>query len=163
VLWDERYHGHTRSFWSYAVRTPLPWVALQLGLIAAAALATFSRRRSPVRPRSLDPRTSPMEFVDTMASLYEQSGSGPAAVAAARTRLRRLLVGASGLPADSPDAALARASGARLGLDVDGVTALLASSRGHAHDPRECLPLVASLQRTSARARAQCPSPKPNA
>jgi hypothetical protein len=146
VLWDERYHGHARSLWSYAAATPLPWVALQFGLIAAVLLATFARRWTPVRPRVVEPRTSPMEFVETMGALYEQGGAAPAAVASARRRLRRLLVAASGVPPDSADIALARASGARLGLDPDRISALLASSAGLGHSADECLPLVRALQ-----------------
>ena len=74
VLWDEHYHGHRRSAWSYASGTPLPAALAQLGVIGLAAFVTVSFRRRPLRAVPDPPRTAPLEFVDTMGGLY----SGPA-------------------------------------------------------------------------------------
>ena len=46
ILWDEFYHGHTRSFWSYLAGTPVPFAILQLAAIAGVALFTYVRRRA---------------------------------------------------------------------------------------------------------------------
>ena len=128
IVFDEHYHGFTRSLWSYAAGTPLPWVALQLGLVALAAIVTFSRRHGPVRSVATDPRTSPMEFVDMLGALYRRAGARAAAVSTARTRLRRTLAAACGVPATSDDAALAATAGAKLGVKADDLSDLLASS-----------------------------------
>lgn len=150
VLWDEHYHGHARSLWSYAVATPLPWAGLQLALIAACILFTYARRRGPVRPKVIEPRTSPMEFVDTMGGLYEQAALTARAVAAALARLRRQLVASSGLPPASSDDALSRAASARLGVPQTALDELLAAAGRAVYDydlsPQDSLALVGALQ-----------------
>lgn len=148
VLWDEHYHGHTRSLWSYAAATPLPWAGAQIALMALVALMVFSRRHGPVRPLVEDTRTSSMEFVDTMGGLYEQAGAASAAVAAASQRLRRTLVSVCGVSPEIADDRLAAAA-ARVGVDAGELSTLLGSSR-HA-DPADALPLVQRLQSMTAR------------
>lgn len=150
VLWDERYHGHTRSLWSYVAATPLPWAGAQAGLMALAAMLVFSRRLGPVRPAVEDPRTSPMEFVDTLGALYAQAGAGAAAVATARRRLRRMLLSASGLAHDATDERLAAAAASRAGVDRDELHAVLDASAA-AGDGSAALPLVQRLQTMAAR------------
>ena len=149
VLWDEHYHGHTRSLWSYIEATPLPWAGAQLALMALAAMLVFSRRHGPVRAAVEDPRTSPMEFVETMGGLYEQAGAGVAAVNAARHRLRRVLVAACGLSPDTDDDRLAVAAASRVSVDPGELTALLETTR--AAEREDALPLVQRLQAMTAR------------
>jgi hypothetical protein len=131
VLWDEHYHGHKRSLWSYAAATPLPWIGAQLGVMMVAVFATYSRRRGPIRPRTTDQRTSPLEFIDMLRALYQRAGAGAAAVRAARTRLQRAVASAYGIPADSPDEAVARVIAGKAGGDAATVLRLLEAS-GHA-------------------------------
>jgi len=154
ILWDEHYHGHARSMWSYAAATPLLWVLAQLGVIAATALATYSRRRGPVRPKVVDSRTSPMEFVDTLGGLYEQARAAAASVGAALVRLRRLLLTASGLPAGSSIDAVSRTAAARFGLAEQDVHDVLVKAEHAAAnpslDPAEALVLVKRLQTLAA-------------
>ena len=155
VLWDEHYHGHSRSFWSYLVSTPLPWVGVQGLLIAVAAMAAFSRRSGPVRARGADARTSPLEFIDMLGTLYRRSGARGAAVAAARARLDRAVTTASGVPHDSPDEMFANAIAERTGEDARTVAALLAEARRAAADQElgaaTAVDLVAQLQRLTGR------------
>ena len=98
VLWDEFYHGHTRSFWSYLADTPFFFAILQLAAIVGVALFTYARRRRPIRERVLEPRTSPLEFIDTMGGLYERARASGAAVATVHAHVRRRLLAALGLP-----------------------------------------------------------------
>jgi len=128
VLWDEHYHGNTRSLWSYAVNTPLPWMAAQAGLIFASAVFAFGRRRVPVRPRVEVPRTSSLEFIDMLSALYRRARAAPAAVAAARGRLLRAAVTVCGVSADRGHDVLARAVAARLRIDPHVVLRLLTVS-----------------------------------
>jgi hypothetical protein len=128
VLWDEHYHGHRRSAWSYASGTPLPAALAQLGLIGLAAVATVSLRRWPLRARPEPPRTAPLEFVDTMGGLYQRANATTTAVGVALAHLRRRLTAAAGLPADADDARLARAA-ARAGLAPEALASLLARAR----------------------------------
>jgi hypothetical protein len=126
ILWDEHYHGYSRSLWSYAAATPLPWAVAQCGLLALAAFATFSRRRLPVRPRGEDSRSSPMEFIEMLRVLYARAGGTSAAVAVARNRFRRRVQAATGLPAVASDQDVAAAAAIRLNAPASEIAALLA-------------------------------------
>lgn len=150
ILWDEFYHGQRRSLYSYAKLTPLPWLLAQAGLIAAVAAAMFVRRRAPVLDRFVEPRTSPLEFVDTMAGLYARAGTAGDAVATARARLRRLLLDATGLASSVDDARLAAAAAGRVRVDASQLDAALRASDRQGVDVKitaaEALPLVRRLQ-----------------
>lgn len=153
VLWDEHYHGHRRSAWSYASGTPLPAALAQLGVVGVAALLTVSFRRRPLRAVPDPPRTAPLEFVDTMAGLYERAGATSTAVAVALAHLRRRLIAVSGLPADADDATLARTAASRAGLSPESLAALLTRARDAAQGPlaaSSALAVVRALQDASA-------------
>jgi len=135
TVFDEHYQGHKRSLWSYAAGTPLPGIAFQAGLIALAALLTYSRRSGPIRPIRVDPRTSPLEFVNMLGALYKRAGARAAAVAATRGRVRRTLAVASGIPLASTDDAVAGAAGAVLGIDARTIADLLTESDRAARNP----------------------------
>jgi hypothetical protein len=158
VVWDEYYHGHARSLWSYLGRTPLAWAGVQFGLMLALAAFSFSRRRGPIRAQSTPPRTSPVEFIETIGGLYAHSGDAAAAIAAARARLRRVLLTVSGLPPAAPDDRLVAAVVARAGIDGAALTNVLETSRRAAADAslgdREALALMSTLQMEAARLRA---------
>jgi hypothetical protein len=154
LLWDEHYHGHSRSLWSYAARTPLPWIGAQLAVLLTFALATYSRRRGPVRARRTDARTSPLEFIDMLGALYRRAGAAPAAVAAARARLKRTVGATQGIPADSPDDAVAKAIATRSGADVGEVLDVLSAADRAVRDARlnaaDALELTRRLQQLTA-------------
>lgn len=155
VLWDEHYHGHTRSLWSYAAGTPLPLIGAQVGIIALAAFAAYSRRRGPVRAKAVDARTSPLEFIDMVRALYQRAGAAGAAVAAARARFRRAVTTTCGIPADCSDDALARTAASKLQIDVQPVAELLAAADHAIRDPdldgAEALKVTQGLQALTRR------------
>src|SRR5204863_1076921 len=121
VLWDEHYHGHRRSAWSYASGTPLPAALAQLGVIGLAAVVTVSFRRRPLRAVPDPPRTAPLEFVDTMGGLYQRAGASATAVSVALAHLRRRLTTVAGVPADADDARLAGAGAPHAGLSPEAL------------------------------------------
>lgn len=155
LLWDEHYHGHTRSLWSYLAHTPLPYAGAQLGFVFVAALLAFSRRRGPVRAHASEPRTSPLEFVESVGALYERAGIAPGAIAVVRSRLRHALIAACGLPASASDEHLSRAAAARLSMTPGELGQLLETSRtaSQAADLRaeDARAIVAALQSAAAR------------
>ncbi len=157
ILWDEHYHGHSRSLWSYMAGTPLPYAVLQMGIVGTLALVSLSRRRSPARAVFDEARSSPLEFIDSMGSLYARAGTSAGAVATVRARVRRALVELCGIPASASDAQLAAAISSRAGWPADRVEALLASSARAATDPgvgrEEALSLTAGLQQLAQDAR----------
>jgi hypothetical protein len=129
VIWDERYHGHTRSAWSYTEGTPLPAALTQLAVLGLAAVLTVSFRRRPLRAVPEPPRTAPLEFIDTMGGLYARAGAASTAVGVALAQLRRRLIGVAGLPADADDTRVAKAAAAHAGLSAEALGALLARAR----------------------------------
>lgn len=155
VVFDEHYQGHKRSLVSYTAGTPLPWIALQVGLIGIAVLLTHSRRQGPVRAPHVDPRTSPMEFVEMLGTLYKRAGARHAAVNAARMRLRRAIALRCGVPVATDDEALARAAGAKLRTDPAPIARLLADADSAAGDSalaeERALDIMRQLQALSAR------------
>lgn len=161
ILWDEHYHGTSRSLWSYLVGTPLPWVGAQVTLLALAGFFAYSRRNGPVRARALAPRTSPLEFIEMLGEMYRRAGARHAAVATARTRLLRAATSTTGVPPGSGDDLVAKAIAARTGSAVSDVEALLARSRAAAADPatnsETALALIMELQQVTARLRGDTP------
>ena len=149
VIWDEFHHGQRRSLWSYSRHTPLPWLLAQLGLVAVVAAAMFVRRRLPVRSEYVESRTSPLEFVETMAGLYDRAGSARDAAIVARSRLRRLLLEATGLASNVDDDRLAAAAAVRFQLDR-GELARALDPGGDAAAEALALALVRRLQELSA-------------
>jgi hypothetical protein len=155
ILWDEFYHGHTRSFWSYLAGTPVPFAMLQLAAIVGVALFTYARRRRPISDRFVEPRTSPLEFIDTMGGLYEHARASAAAVATVYAHVRRRLLTALGLPLNTGDERLVAVAAERLAFDGTALSGALASARAASGTPdltaRQALPLVAELQAFAAR------------
>jgi hypothetical protein len=156
IVWDEFYHGQRRSLWSYVIATPLPWGLAQLALVAGVAAMMFLPRRTPIRERVVEARTSPLEFVETMAGLYARapSASASAAVALARARLRRLLVEATGLSPAATDASVAAAAAPRISMPKGELRQLLESADRAGSDPltpaQTALPLVQRIQTIAA-------------
>jgi hypothetical protein len=129
ILWDEYYHGYGRGFASYLAGTPLVAAFAQLALIGALALFTLGRRRAPIRPLVVEPRTSAMEFVEAMAALYQKARAAGGAVETGRARLRRLLTSSAQLPAGSADDRIAAAIAARHpAIDARDLAGLLEDS-----------------------------------
>lgn len=87
VLWDEYFHGVRRGWAHYLAIGALPWAALPLLVLLAAALWTYSRRFGPLLPATAADRYSPLEFVAGVAGMYERAQAGDAAVAIARAAL----------------------------------------------------------------------------
>jgi len=111
VFWDEYFHGAHGSLWDYLARTPLPWGAVQFGIVFLAVLFTYSRRQGPISVPAKSSRLSPLEFVETLGDLYSSAHAGSAAVRIASQRLRFQLTRQLGLPANAPDADLVHSAG----------------------------------------------------
>jgi hypothetical protein len=155
IYWDEYFHGARGSLWTYFDKTPLIWGSVQIAVLAMALLFTFSRRSGPIAIPAAASRLSPLEFVNTMAGLYQRAGAAPVAVGVTYRHLRLELAHRLGLPAATPDPALAQAAADRLGADAVGLdeafekAALAAGSQKMS--AREALALVQSLQRYTVR------------
>jgi len=155
IYWDEYFHGERSSLWSYASHTSITWALVQIGLIAAAVVFTFSRRSGPVYKPALVSRLSPLEYVDTLGGLYQHAKAGAAPVVVSLQRLRYLLTRQLALPTDTPDAELAHAAEERLGWKNFESEQLLthanAATRAEKLPSKEALDLVQKLEAYAAR------------
>lgn len=150
VYWDEYFHGQKASLWSYFAGTPVPWGLLQSFVIALAVLFTYSRRSGPVVKPAPVSRLSPLEFVDTVGSLYQSAQAGSIAVAVSYRRLRLQVSQRMGLPSSASDQALVDAASGRMGWDASAFATSLAKAAGaeHLHKMRsgDALELVRTLE-----------------
>ncbi|HYL61749.1 MAG TPA: DUF4350 domain-containing protein [Candidatus Methylomirabilis sp.] len=119
ILWDEYFHGARGSLWSYVANTPLPWVCAQLGLAMALILMTYSRRYGTIREPGKVSRLSPLEFVDTLGSLYKTAHAGSAAVRVAYQRLRFQLTRQLGLAGNAAPGEIAKTAKRSLGWEEE--------------------------------------------
>jgi hypothetical protein len=100
VLFDEYFHGERASLWDTAKGLPIRQIALQCAVVAVLLVLSFGRRSGPIRLPVRLPRSSPLEFADSMGRLYKKAGATQAAVDGARRRLLRFLGEQCGIPRD---------------------------------------------------------------
>ena len=166
--WDESLHGEIRSDWSYAGGPALTLLRVGLPVLALVILLSFSRRRGPVRELPAPPRTTPIEFLDALGSLYRNAGAASTAVAIAWERFRRhslLVCGIKGQrlgAAELGSALRRRFPAADSSLEADLVTCEKAASSDRLSS-REALRLVQRLathqDKLSRAAKAGAPLP----
>ena len=120
MVFDESLHGAAKTLWDAAEGLPIHWLELQAALLFGLLMFSFSRRRGPLRMPLTLPRSSPVEFAESMGDLYEKAGATSAATEAAKRRLLRVLSREAGVSQQSlqegPEA-IAEALRARLGGD----------------------------------------------
>src|SRR5882757_111554 len=98
VLFDEYFHGERASLWDTAKGLPLRQIAWQCAVVALLLVLSFGRRNGPLRLPVRLPRSSPLEFAESMGRLYGKAGATQAAVDGARWRLLKFLEEQCGLP-----------------------------------------------------------------
>ena len=98
VLFDEYFHGARASLWDTAKGLPLRQIAWQCGVVALLLIFSFGRRSGPLRMPVRLPRSSPLEFAESMGRLYQKAGATGAAVDSSRRRLLKFLEEQCGIP-----------------------------------------------------------------
>lgn len=156
IVFDESLHENViPSLWDTAKGLPLGWLSLQAATFFALLVLSFSRRRGPLRIPVTLPRSSPVEFAESMGDLYEKGGATSAATEAARRRLLRVLTREAGVSQSAvqhgPEA-IAEALQTRLGSEAkslaESVAAHLIDADTVRHTPlsaRSALALVRAL------------------
>ena len=101
VLFDEYLHQQRESLAD--TLHGLPWwsLGLQLALLLLLLILSNSRRSGPLRAPVALPRTSPLEFAESMGRLYARAQATPAATEAARARLHETLRTHCALPRET--------------------------------------------------------------
>jgi hypothetical protein len=152
IYWDESLHGDVKSVWSFSsgvAQTMLWW---GLAGIAVLIILSFSRRSGPVRDLPVRPRTTPIEYLEALGSLYQRAGAAETALEISWERFRRRMLRLCGLKpspmdaADVADAIRSRYPGADPNLKAD----LIAVEQGILHgvgQPRAALQLAQNLYR----------------
>ena len=90
VLWDEYYQDEHHQKPSHKPVRAYSWALAQLALIALAVVLTYSRRSGPLVPAAQPSRLSPLEFVETLASVFRRARSTHVAVEIAFQRFRQV-------------------------------------------------------------------------
>jgi len=95
--WDESLHGDVRSTWDYVAGPAFNLLRLGLLVVGLLVIFSFSRRGGPVREMPQLKRSSPVEFVQALGSLYRSAGAQATAVGTALERFRRCSLRMCGL------------------------------------------------------------------
>ena len=157
VYFDEYMHGISDDPWTAARGTPLLGMIVQACCLGALLLFSFSRGSGPRRALVQPPRTSPLEFVESMGALYARARASSVAVSAALRRLIDFLARDGGIPRETlrqGPQAVAAAVTARFGGDSSVLGSDLEAARQAQFDrlrPPEALKLVRRLDEHIAR------------
>jgi hypothetical protein len=98
VLFDEYFHGGRASLWDTAKGLPISQIVWQCGIVGILLVLSFGRRNGPLRSPVRLPRSSPLEFAESMGRLYGKAGATQAALDGARRRLLKFLEEQCGVP-----------------------------------------------------------------
>ncbi|MGA7318709.1 MAG: hypothetical protein WBX22_32615, partial [Silvibacterium sp.] len=132
VLFNEYIHGARENLWATVAGTPVAALGWQLAAIAVLLVVSFGRRSGPLRARVTAPRTSPLEFAESMGDLYRKAGAVEVVTGCAERRLLHFLEHEGGIPCEtlrsSPEI-IAEAVAQRFGYTVAGFTADLTATR----------------------------------
>lgn len=126
VYFDEYMHGINQSSWTATRGTPLTAIILQTCCVGGLLLFSLARGSGPRRTLVQPPRASPLEFVESMGTLYAKAGASSVAIAAAHRRLMEFLAQQGGIPPEtlrSGPEAVAAAVHARFGCDTAALAA----------------------------------------
>ena len=103
--WDESLHGDVRSVFSYAAGPSLTMLGIGLPLLGILVVLSFSRRSGPVRELPAVERATPVEFLESLGSLYRRAGAASTAAAIAWERFRQRSLRLCGLRRARPGSA----------------------------------------------------------
>ena len=148
--WDESLHGEIRSVWTFAWGPAMTILCWSLPMLAMLVIFSFSRRSGPLRDLPLPARSTPIEFIDALGSLYRGARASSTAVAIAWERFRRRALALCGIRAPKMEAAeLAAVLRRRFPLADETLEADLTACEEGAKEeslqPREALRLIQLL------------------
>jgi hypothetical protein len=101
VMFDEYIHGARPDLWATAAGTPVKALEWQLVTVAALLIFSHGRHSGPLRALVRTPRTSPLEFAESMGDLYRKAGAVSVATGCAERRLMQFLEHEGGIPRET--------------------------------------------------------------
>ena len=135
ILWDEYIHGYRPTLAASIAHSPVKWLVLQIVLLGAAVVATFSRRSGPTCVPTSEVRLSPIEFVQTLGGLYERAGTASVAVEICYRRFRYWLTRRLGVAGNTSVDDLASMIRDRRGLAGNQFAATMKQCESAGSDP----------------------------
>ena len=90
VLWDEFYQDEYKTSAEHKPVRAYYWALAQFLLIGIAVALTYSRRSGPLVPLIEESRLSPLEFVETLGSVFRRAQGTHVAVEIAFQRFRQV-------------------------------------------------------------------------
>jgi len=150
IYWDESLHGEMRSTWSFIGGPTVRLLWAGLILTSILIVFSFSRRSGPLRELPPAPRTTPIEFLDALGSLYRSAGASSTAVSIAWERFRRNALRMCGLrqsrvSADELAAAIRRRFPNADATLEDDIRSCEDAARNEKIEPREALKAIQTL------------------
>jgi hypothetical protein len=155
VLFDEYLHAEHGEY-DPTKGLPLRWLWVQVLVVFVLLVLSFSRRKGPLRLPVVLPRSSPLEFAESMGDLYAKAGATGAATKAAERRLVRMLqreAGVARATIDQGPQAVGEALEARLGGDWSRLVKHLSEAAAVGETelaPRSALALARALAEDEA-------------
>ena len=136
VYWDEYFHQNGKTVVDSILASPLRWGILQIALIGAIVIFTFSRRFGPERMSLAASRAAPMEYVETLAALYQRANAAHIPVEVVYERFRAALQRRYSVRTDATPEQVARTIVDHLGKgDVSKITSTLREIESSISDP----------------------------
>lgn len=90
ILWDEYFHEAHAVASAHPSNPAQMWALAQAGFLALLVVLTFSRRSGPVVPLVRESRLSPLEFVETLGSVFHRARGTQVAVEIAFGRFQQI-------------------------------------------------------------------------
>jgi len=98
VLWDEYYHEAHENGSAHFSHPEQVWALAQAGFLGLLVILTFSRRSGPIVPLRRESRLSPLEFVETLGSVFQRARGTQVAVEIAFNRFQQIAARRLGIP-----------------------------------------------------------------
>ncbi len=134
ILWDEYYHEEHAVAAAHPSNPAQMWALAQAGFLGLLVILTFSRRSGPMVPLARESRLSPLEFVETLGSVFHRARGTQVAVEIAFSRFQQIAARRLGIrgTASANDILLGMA---QRGIKIPpGVAALVGRSQDAAGD-----------------------------
>jgi hypothetical protein len=90
ILWDEYYHEEHENASGHRSNPAQMWALAQAGFLGLLVILTFSRRSGPLVPLVRESRLSPLEFVETLGSVFHRANGTQVAVEIAFSRFQQI-------------------------------------------------------------------------
>ena len=134
ILWDEYYQDEHRSTSAHKPIRAYKWALAQLALMALVAVLTFSRRSGPLVPLQQESRLSPLEYIETLGSVFQRARCTHVAVEIAFQRFRQIAVRRLGIRGSANATEIVEAMAHRGIRLSDNVAELVRASEFAAND-----------------------------